>query len=179
MINARRLGAQADKPTPIAAEEVASPVDARSNAVAAVVCKKCRQGFVSNSAKVRSVIPIPDAVSFNRSKVPKGVRARSPGCMLDRMTDQIVQFLIAERDKLNRAIEALQGSAAKRRGRPPGSVNAKSTDAPVAIAPTKRTMSAAGRRRIAEAARKRWALIKAGKAASPFAKSAKKNPAKS
>jgi hypothetical protein len=90
------------------------------------------------------------------------------------MTDQIVRLLIAERDKLNRAIEALQGSAAKRPGRPPGSVNTKSADAKVAIAPAKRTMSAAGRRRIAEAARKRWALIKAGKAASPFAKSTKK-----
>ncbi len=33
-------------------------------------------------------------------------------------TDQIIALLIAERDKLNRAIEALQGSA-KRRGRPP------------------------------------------------------------
>jgi hypothetical protein len=32
--------------------------------------------------------------------------------------DQILSLLIAERDKLNRAIEALQGSA-KRRGRPP------------------------------------------------------------
>ena len=33
-------------------------------------------------------------------------------------TEHIVALLIAERDKLNRAIEALQGSA-KRRGRPP------------------------------------------------------------
>jgi hypothetical protein len=33
-------------------------------------------------------------------------------------TQQIVAALVAERDKLNRAIEALQG-AAKRRGRPP------------------------------------------------------------
>jgi hypothetical protein len=33
-------------------------------------------------------------------------------------TDHIVALLIAERDKLNRAIEALQGPA-KRRGRPP------------------------------------------------------------
>jgi hypothetical protein len=32
--------------------------------------------------------------------------------------DQILGFLIAERDRLNRAIEALQGSA-RRRGRPP------------------------------------------------------------
>lgn len=33
-------------------------------------------------------------------------------------TDQILELLIAERDKLNQAIEALQG-AALRRGRPP------------------------------------------------------------
>jgi hypothetical protein len=33
-------------------------------------------------------------------------------------TDHIIALLIAERDKLNRAIEALQGSV-KRRGRPP------------------------------------------------------------
>jgi hypothetical protein len=33
-------------------------------------------------------------------------------------TDHIVTLLIAERDKLNRAIEVLQGGA-KRRGRPP------------------------------------------------------------
>jgi hypothetical protein len=33
-------------------------------------------------------------------------------------TDHILSLLIAERDKLNRAIEALQGPA-KRRGRPP------------------------------------------------------------
>jgi hypothetical protein len=33
-------------------------------------------------------------------------------------TDQIVALLITERDKLNRAIEALQGPT-KRRGRPP------------------------------------------------------------
>jgi hypothetical protein len=33
-------------------------------------------------------------------------------------TDQIIALLIAERDKLNRAIETLQGPT-KRRGRPP------------------------------------------------------------
>ena len=34
------------------------------------------------------------------------------------MTNNVLQLLIAERDKLNRAIEALQ-SEPKRRGRPP------------------------------------------------------------
>jgi hypothetical protein len=35
-------------------------------------------------------------------------------------TDHIIALLIAERDKINRAIEAL-GAETKRRGRPPGS----------------------------------------------------------
>ena len=35
-------------------------------------------------------------------------------------TEQIVALLVAERDRLNRAIETLQGPA-RRRGRPPGS----------------------------------------------------------
>ena len=99
------------------------------------------------------------------------------------MLEQIVQQLIAERDRLTRAIEALQGPT-KRRGRPPKSAapapafdhNAPNvpdwvkpkTAAPAA--PQKRTLSAAGRKAIADAAKKRWALIKAGKAPSPFAK---------
>ena len=39
-------------------------------------------------------------------------------------TDQIIALLIAERDKLDRAIQAL-GAGVKRRGRPPGSKNAQ------------------------------------------------------
>jgi len=38
-------------------------------------------------------------------------------------TDQILALLIAERDKINRAIEALGATTSKRRGRPPGSKN--------------------------------------------------------
>ena len=34
-------------------------------------------------------------------------------------TDHIIALLVAERDKLNRAIEALGGVVGKRRGRPP------------------------------------------------------------
>lgn len=37
------------------------------------------------------------------------------------MTTQILALLVAERDKLTRAIDALGGTA-KRRGRPPGSI---------------------------------------------------------
>jgi hypothetical protein len=84
--------------------------------------------------------------------------------------DQIVSLLIAERDRLSHAIDALQGPA-KRRGRPPGHTAAT---APAQTARLKRRLTAAGRRAIAEAARRRWALIKAGKAKSPFAKSARK-----
>jgi hypothetical protein len=99
-------------------------------------------------------------------------------------TEQIVALLIAERDRLARAIEALQGSV-KRRGRPPG-LSRKGVTAPK-IAPIpaaqpvrhKRKLSAAGREAIADAARKRWAAIKAGKTPSPFAKSSKvKTPKK-
>jgi hypothetical protein len=89
-------------------------------------------------------------------------------------TEQIVALLVAERDKLNRAIEALQGSI-KRRGRPPGEGKARvaATSTSKAVR-RKRTLSTAGRKAIADAARKRWAAIKAGKAPSPFAKSSTK-----
>jgi hypothetical protein len=43
-------------------------------------------------------------------------------------TDHIVALLVAERDKLNAAIEALQG-AVKRRGRPPKNAAPISPDA--------------------------------------------------
>ncbi len=79
-------------------------------------------------------------------------------------TEQIVALLIAERDRLSRAIEALQGPA-KRRVRPykgaaPAVVSAA---APIA---RKRKMSAAGRKAIADAVRKRWVAVKAAKAPS-------------
>jgi hypothetical protein len=79
--------------------------------------------------------------------------------------NEIVQQLRDERSRLHAAIQALEGvgavTGAKRRGRPPGSAN-KST--PAAVSPKRRIMSAAGRKRIAEAMRKRWALArKSGK----------------
>jgi hypothetical protein len=80
-------------------------------------------------------------------------------------TEHIVALLTAERDKLNRAIEAL-GGAAKRRGRPPRNplAIAASAHAPVkAAAPAKRkgrTFSAAQRRAAAERMRARWAAKK-------------------
>lgn len=99
-------------------------------------------------------------------------------------TEQIVSLLVAERNRLDAAIQALQGSV-KRRGRPPknptfdyNAANVPDWVKPAAAkapAHQKRTMSAAGRKAIADAARKRWRLIKAGKAASPFAKRKKAN----
>jgi hypothetical protein len=91
-------------------------------------------------------------------------------------TEQIVALLVAERDRLSRAIEALQGPT-KRRGRPPksgdGIVASAAVDS-VKAAPAKRELSAAGRKAIADAARRRWAAIKAGKAPSPFATAKRK-----
>src|SRR5580700_7657862 len=98
--------------------------------------------------------------------------------------EQIVALLIAERDRLTGAIKLLQDPI-KRRGRPVGSGRKRTPrtsgdQAAPKVAPTpaaqrpgrrKRKLSAAGRKAIGDAARKRWAAIKAGKAASPFAKS--------
>lgn len=60
----------------------------------------------------------------------------------------ILVELKSERDRLHRAISALEGNA-PRRGRP--------KKAQVAIAPRGRRMSAESRRRISEAKRKWWA----------------------
>jgi hypothetical protein len=70
-------------------------------------------------------------------------------------TDQILTLLTAERDKLNRAIEALRGPT-KRRGRPPKSATATTEAAP---APKRRgrTFTAAQRKAQAERMRKMWA----------------------
>jgi hypothetical protein len=93
-------------------------------------------------------------------------------------TDQIVALLIAERDKLDRAIHVLQDGGAKRRGRPPKNPALIHPSVPDGVKPAsaatpvhrKRIMSAAGRKAIRDAVRKRWALIRAGKMPSPFAK---------
>jgi hypothetical protein len=77
-------------------------------------------------------------------------------------TDHIVALLIVERDKLNRAIEALSGSH-KRRGRPPKSVHAVASGAAVAPSPAKgkrRTFTVAQRKQQAERMRAYWAAKK-------------------
>jgi hypothetical protein len=88
-------------------------------------------------------------------------------------TDHILALLIGERDKLTAAIEALQGptttektSGPGRKAVPPSvEQNSKPPQMVGPTAPAKRKMSAAGRRAIIAATKKRWAAIKAAKAA--------------
>ena len=75
---------------------------------------------------------------------------------------EIVRRLRDERSRLDAAIQALErvggGRSApiKRRGRPPGTTNKPTAGGPK----NRRGMSAAARKRIAEAMRKRWAAAK-------------------
>jgi hypothetical protein len=69
-------------------------------------------------------------------------------------TEHIVALLIAERDKLNRAIEALQGADK--------SITAAQ---PITATPKKRHVSAAARRKMAAAQKRRWAALKGEKKA--------------
>ena len=68
-------------------------------------------------------------------------------------TEHILALLIQERDKLNRAIDALQGPA-KRPGRPAVSVSA---DGVAETPKKKRTFSAAQRKKQAERMKAYWA----------------------
>ena len=74
-------------------------------------------------------------------------------------TEQIVALLIAERDKLIRAIEVLQGQ--KRRGRPPKSALATERAAPPARRTRRRT--AAQRKAQSERMKAHWAKRKGSK----------------
>jgi len=78
--------------------------------------------------------------------------------------EHIVSLLVAERDKLNKAISALQGGSG---GAPKKPVVAESASAGAgggkATAPKKRKVSAVARKRMAEGQKKRWAALKAGK----------------
>jgi hypothetical protein len=88
-------------------------------------------------------------------------------------TDHILSLLISERDKLNGAIEALQGSTTTEKHPGPGRKAAppsveQDSKLPATASPTKpakRKLSAAGKRAIIAATKKRWADIKAAKAA--------------
>jgi hypothetical protein len=76
-------------------------------------------------------------------------------------TEQILALLIAERDKLNRAIDVLQGPT-KRRGRPPKNslVEAATAAIPAPAKKDRRVFSAAQREAAAERMRQRWAAKK-------------------
>jgi hypothetical protein len=95
-------------------------------------------------------------------------------------TDHIVALLIAERDKLDRAIGALQGPI-KRRGRPPKNTLAVAPATPTAAASSiatsparkKRRFSAAQRKQQAERMRHYWAAKRSAEA-KPVAKAASK-----
>jgi len=83
--------------------------------------------------------------------------------MLPVATEHIVQLLIQERDRLTRAIEALQGPT-KRRGRPPEALSEDGGGSGVnGGAPKKRTWSAAQKKAAAERMKARWAAKKKGK----------------
>jgi hypothetical protein len=79
-------------------------------------------------------------------------------------TDHIVALLIAERDRLNRAIEVLQGPT-KRRGRPPKNPLTASVAPAAEAAPPrkKRTFTAAQRKEQAARMKKYWAAKKKAK----------------
>jgi hypothetical protein len=80
-------------------------------------------------------------------------------------TTQIVALLIAERDRLNTAIQALQGPT-KRRGRPPKNPLTVAVPA-AAVEPAKKKrskFSAAQRKAAAERMRQRWAAKKKAEA---------------
>lgn len=83
------------------------------------------------------------------------------------MIEQILSLIVTERDKIDRALEAL-GGAPPRRGRPPKSpvpspINAlvSALPKPVVSEPRKRRpFSAATRRRMALAQRARWVKVR-------------------
>ena len=69
----------------------------------------------------------------------------------------VLEVLIAERDRLNRAIEVLGGTVPKRRGRPPGS-GKKATQKKAKKG--RRARSTAARRRQSEKMKAYWAARK-------------------
>ena len=80
--------------------------------------------------------------------------------------DQIIALLIAERDRLNRAIEVLQGPT-KRRGRPPRNPAAIATAPAPSNSETRRGrkgMSAAARKAQSTRMKKYWAAKRKAKA---------------
>lgn len=81
-------------------------------------------------------------------------------------SDHILELLIAERDKLNRAIDALQGPT-RRMVRPP---KTQSANAASASAKNGRVWTAAAREEQAERMRARWRKARAKKMNAQWAK---------
>jgi hypothetical protein len=104
----------------------------------------------------KALTPSPNAPSRSRL-----VEAGDRVTIFSMPTEHILALLIAERNKLNRAIEALQGPT-KRIGRPPKNPLAA---APPAATPApkkkRRKFSAAQRQAASERMRKPWAAKKA------------------
>jgi len=93
--------------------------------------------------------------------------------ILSMPTEQILALLIAERDKLNRAIEVLQGPT-KRRGRPPKNPLTGAVPAtPQPAGNKRRKFTAAQRKQQAERMKAYWAAKKKA-AAKPQSKAASK-----
>jgi hypothetical protein len=105
-------------------------------------------------------------------------------------TDHILALLLIERDKLTAAIVALQGPTTTEKTPGPGrtaalpsvELDSKPSATVDPTTPVKRKMSAAGRRAIIAGTKKRWAAIKAAKAAAaapaPVAEASKTAPAR-
>jgi hypothetical protein len=87
-------------------------------------------------------------------------------------TEHILTLLITERDKLTRAIEALQGGTKPLGRELKNQVPAIESNT---AKPKKRHVSAAARRRMAAAQKKRWAAVKAAKTATNKPKTTRKS----
>jgi len=70
-------------------------------------------------------------------------------------TEHILALLVAERDKLNRAIEALQG--ARRRGRPPKGLTAVAPESSDGVPAARKARSAAQRKAQSKRMKEYWA----------------------
>jgi hypothetical protein len=101
---------------------------------------------------------------LNAVQTPFSILVRRIVNIVPMPTDHIITLLIAERDKLNAAIEALQdGGGISSDGTPKKPATMASE--PTSAAPEKRHVSAAAKRKMAAAQKKRWAAIKAAKKA--------------
>ena len=81
-------------------------------------------------------------------------------------TSEALRILIAERDRINKAIELLQGDgqeAPRRRGRPPGSKNKNAVKKKAAKKRGRREMSAAEKEAVSQRMKAYWAARRKGK----------------